>query len=321
MAKLKYVSALLATVLIVACASSDAPKRKDGLVSQLPEAPTASWERGSMVTAANPHAVDAAIQMLERGGHAVDAAIAAHAVLGLVEPQSSGLGGGAFMLVYERVGGKLSFLDGRESAPAGATVDMFMRDGEVMSFREAWQSGLAVGVPGTVALYKTAHDKHGKLSFAELFEPAIQLAEQGFAVSPRMAKSLEFVAPYGRLDENPATAAYFYPGGKALAIGHLLKNPAYAKTLRRITTEGIEAFYQGEIAAAMARAAQEAPNPGTLTVTDIAGYEVIERPVICGKFRVLKICTTSPPSSGVAQIMIAGIYDHLAPATGDAAGK
>ena len=147
-----------------------------------------------MVTAANPHAVAAAMQMLERGGHAVDAAIAAHAVLGLVEPQSSGLGGGAFMLVYQRENGRLSFLDGRESAPAGATVDMFMRDGEVMPFREAWQSGLAVGVPGAVALYKRAHDNHGQLPWAELFQPAIQLAEQGFAVSPRMARSLEFVA-------------------------------------------------------------------------------------------------------------------------------
>jgi gamma-glutamyltranspeptidase/glutathione hydrolase len=274
-----------------------------------------------MVAAANPHAVDAAIAMLEKGGHAVDAAIAAHAVLGLVEPQSSGLGGGAFMLIYQRADGDLSFLDGRESAPAGATVDMFVRDGEVMDFRRAWQSGLAVGVPGAVALYKRAHDEFGKLSWAEVFEPAINLAEKGFAVSPRMAKSLEFVAPLGRLDDNPATAAYFYPGGKPLPVGHLLKNPDYAATLRRITLEGIDAFYTGEIAAAIAKAAQEGPDGGTLTVEDIASYEVIERPVICGAFRVLEICTTSPPSSGVAQIMIAGIYDHLASDVGKQADK
>jgi gamma-glutamyltranspeptidase/glutathione hydrolase len=198
---------------------------------------------------------------------------------------------------------------------------MFVRDGEVMDFRRAWQSGLAVGVPGAVALYKRAHGEFGKLSWAELFEPAINLAEQGFAVSPRMAKSLEFVAPLGRLDDNPATAAYFYPGGKPLPVGHLLKNPEYAATLRRITAEGIDAFYTGEIAAAIARAAQEGPDGGLLTVEDIASYEVIERPVICGGFRVLEICTTSPPSSGVAQIMIAGIYDHLADDADNQAGK
>ncbi|MGB5491149.1 MAG: gamma-glutamyltransferase [Woeseiaceae bacterium] len=308
----KFTGAIFATVLLAACAPFDAAKRDDAAETHKPAAATGAWDKGAMVTAANPHAVAAAIQMLEKGGHAVDAAIAAHAVLGLVEPQSSGLGGGAFMLVYQRAEADLSFLDGRESAPAGATVDMFVRDGEVMSFRQAWQSGLAVGVPGAVALYKRAHDEYGKLTWAELFQPAMQLAEQGFAVSPRMAKSLEFVAPYSRLDENPPTAAYFYPGGKALPVGHLLKNPDYAATLSRIAKEGIDAFYKGEIAAAIALAAQEGPDGGSLTAEDIANYEVIERPVICGKFRVLKICTTSPPSSGIAQIMVAGIYDHLA---------
>lgn len=270
-----------------------------------------SWNKGAIVAAANPHAVAAAIEMLQRGGHAVDAAIAAHAVLGLVEPQSSGLGGGAFMLIYEHANRNLAFLDGRESAPAGATVDMFVRDGEVMSFVEAWQSGLSVGVPGAVALYKRAHDEHGKLAWAELFQPAIRLAQNGFEVSPRMHNSLVLVAPRGRLDENPATAAYFYPDGEPLPVGHLLKNPEYAATLGRIAEEGIGAFYRGEIADAIARAAQAAPNGGSLTAEDIAGYAVIERPVICGDFRAMKICTTSPPSSGAAQIMIAGIYGHL----------
>ncbi|MGI9237177.1 MAG: gamma-glutamyltransferase [Woeseiaceae bacterium] len=308
----KSASVLFAAVFVAACAPFD-PKTpgKDASVvgGSVPAAGT--WGKGAMVSAANPHAVDAAIQMLEMGGHAVDAAIAAHAVLGLVEPQSSGLGGGAFMLIYQRASGNLSFLDGRESAPAGATVDMFVRDGEVMSFLEAWQSGLAVGVPGTVALYKHAHDDYGRLAWADLFNPAIRLAEQGFAVSPRMSKSLEFIAPHSRLDENPPTAAYFYPGGQALQVGHLLKNPDYAKTLIRIAEEGIDAFYEGEIAQAIAESAQEGPDGGSLTTADIGSYEVLERPVICGKFRVLKICTTSPPSSGVAQIMIAGIYDHL----------
>ena len=304
--------ALLALLILSGCAASDAPLKDRGASVDSTTTAPVPWDKGAIVTAANPHAVEAAITVLQQGGHAVDAAIAAHAVLGLVEPQSSGLGGGAFMLVYQRSDGDLSFLDGRESAPAGATVDMFVRDGEVMSFLEAWQSGLAVGVPGTVALYKRAHDEYGRLPWTELFDAAIRLAEQGFEVSPRMSKSLEFVAPHSRLDENPPTAAYFYPGGSPLPVGHLLKNPAYAATLRRIAAEGIDVFYKGEIADAIALAAQAEPDGGSLTAADIASYEVIERPVICGKFRVLKICTTSPPSSGIAQIMIAGIYDHLA---------
>jgi gamma-glutamyltranspeptidase / glutathione hydrolase len=272
---------------------------------------TPPWDKGAMASAANPHATAAAIEMLEKGGHAVDAAIAAHAVLGLVEPQSSGLGGGGFMLVFERDADELTFHEGREVAPAGATIDMFMRDGEVMDFFEAWQSGKAVGVPGAVALYKSAHEQHGKLPWAELFQPAIRLATDGFKVSPRLAGFLPMVAERGRLAKNPATAAYFFPAGKPLQAGHLLKNPEYASTLTRIAAEGVSAFYTGEIAAAIAAAAQAEPNGGTLTVEDIADYKVQKRPVICGGFRTMEICTSSPPSSGGAQIMIAGLYDHL----------
>jgi len=276
---------------------------------------TGTWDKGAMATAANPHAVAAAAEMLRQGGHAVDAAIAAHAVLGLVEPQSSGLGGGAFMLVYERLGNELVFHEGRETAPAGATIDMFMKDGEVMGFIDSWQSGKAVGVPGAVALYKNAHDQHGQLPWATIFEPAIRLAERGFRVSPRLAGYLPRMAEASRLDENPDTAAYFYPGGKPLQEGDLLKNPDYAETLRRISNEGISAFYQGELAAAIARAAQAEPNGGSLTVEDIAAYKANVRPVVCGDFRDKQICTTSPPSSGGAQIMIAGLYDHLTNST------
>ena len=270
-----------------------------------------SWERGAIATAANPHAVAAAIVMLEKGGHAVDAAIAAHAVLGLVEPQSSGIGGGGFMLIYHHEDQSLAFHDGRETAPSAATPDMFMKDGEVLGFMESWQSGLSVGAPGTVAMYKSTHDDYGKLPWADLFEPAIRLAKQGFEVSPRMAMFLPMVASRGRLDDNPATAAYFFPDGEALQAGHLLKNPEYAATLTRIANEGIDAFYKGEIAAAIATAAQEPPNAGMLTAQDIANYRVVRRDVVCGDFREMKICTTTPPSSGGAQIMIAGLYDHL----------
>jgi len=272
---------------------------------------TGAWEKGGMATAANPHAVAAAIEMLEKGGHAVDAAIAAHTVLGLVEPQSSGIGGGGFMLVYERDGGVLTFHEGREVAPSGATVDMFMRDGVVMEFFEAWQSGKAVGVPGAVALYGSAHEQHGRLPWKDVFEPAIRLATEGFAVSPRLANFLPQMAEMTQLAKNPATAAYFFPGGEPLQVGDILKNPEYAATLTRIAEEGISAFYEGEIAAAIATAAQADPNGGTLTAEDIAAYRAVKRPVICGGFRDLNICTSSPPSSGGAQIMIAGLYDHL----------
>lgn len=309
---MKRFNLLFLILLVVGCSQTEQPAPESAVSAESASDTRAqSWDKGGMATAANPHAVAAAIEMLEKGGHAVDAAIAAHAVLGLVEPQSSGIGGGGFMLVYERDGSELTFHEGREVAPAGATIDMFMRDGVVMEFVEAWQSGKAVGVPGAIALYKSAHDQHGTLPWEEVFAPAIRLATAGFEVSPRLAGYLPRMAQYSRLAKNPATAAYFYPDGEPLQAGDLLKNPEYAATLSRIAEEGISAFYEGEIAEAIAAAAQAEPNGGTLTARDIAAYEAVRRPVICGGFRELSICTSSPPSSGGAQIMIAGLYDHL----------
>ncbi len=305
MLKIFHVCFIIGCLSLGACSTAEKPTTEQSAPA------TSEWQRGAIATAANPHAVAAAIEMLERGGHAVDAAIAAHAVLGLVEPQSSGLGGGGFMLVFERGDDDLNFYDGREIAPAGATIDMFMRDGKTMDYVEAWQSGLAVGVPGTVALYKYSHDRHGQLPWADLFQPAILLARNGFEVSPRLASFLPRVAAAGRLDENPPTAAYFYPNGEALQAGDWLVNPEYAETLTTIAEEGPDTFYRGPIAAAIARAAQEPPNGGSLTTEDIAAYEVMERRVICGPFRALKICSTSPPSSGAAQILVAGLYDQF----------
>jgi gamma-glutamyltranspeptidase/glutathione hydrolase len=303
---------------VAACSSSDPQNAAqlpiEGAKSESLVAATSAsaWQHGAMAAVANPHATDAAIEMLAQGGHAVDAAIAAHTVLGLVEPQSSGIGGGAFMLVYERADKSLVFYDGREVAPAGATVDMFMRDGVVMDFFESWQSGIAVGVPGAIAMYKSAHEQYGKLPWADLFQPAIRLAKSGFAVSPRLAGFLPMMAKRSRLDENPATAAYFYPDGEPLQIGQILKNPAYAQTLTRVAEEGPSAFYEGELAAAMAMAAQAAPNGGTLSVADIAAYRSAKREAICGAFAGNEICTTTPPSSGGAQVMMAGLYEILA---------
>ena len=300
--------ALWAAFFITACSTAN----NDSALTDSAVDASSAWNRGAMAAAANPHAVAAATEMLRKGGHAVDAAIAAHAVLGLVEPQSSGIGGGGFMLVYQHEQAELIFYDGRETAPAGATVDMFMRDGEVLGFVDAWQSGIAVGVPGAIALYKSAHDAHGKLPWADVFQPAIRLAREGFEVSPRLAGFLPRIAEYGRLDENPGAAAYFFPDGEPLQVGFLRKNPEYANTLSRVATEGIGAFYGGEIAAAIAAAAQAPPNGGMLTTQDIAAYHAVKRGAICGKFRDVDICTTPPPSSGAAQIMIGGLYEYLA---------
>lgn len=319
---MKRFNLLFLFIFIFGCSQTEAPQGDPtGGGDAASSSGERSWNKGGMATAANPHAVRAAIEMLEKGGHAVDAAIAAHAVLGLVEPQSSGLGGGGFMLVYEYDSGDLTFHEGREVAPSGATIDMFMRDGVVMEFVEAWQSGKAVGVPGAVALYGSAHEQHGRLPWKEVFAPAIRLATEGFEVSPRLADFLPRMAQFSRLAKNPETAAYFFPGGEPLKAGDILKNPEYAATLTRIAEEGVSAFYEGEIANAIATAARAEPNGGTLTAADIAAYEPVKRPVICGPFRDLNICTSSPPSSGGAQIMIAGIYDHLIASASDQSGK
>ena len=277
------------------------------------QATQTQWAKGAMVTAANPYAVNAGIEILKAGGSAVDAAIATHLVLGLVEPQSSGLGGGAFLLHFDHATRDMAFYDGRETAPAGAKIDMFMGEDGVLGFFEAVQSGHAIGTPGAVRLYEMVHARHGRLPWAALFQPALTLAREGFIVSPRLAGYLPFMAERTRLAINPGVKDYFFPGGEALEAGALLTNPEYAETLERLATEGADAFYKGTIAEAIVEAAALAPRPGTLTLEDLAQYEAVERPVICGPFRDLRICTTTPPSSGGAQIMIANLYEHLLP--------
>ena len=287
--------------------------KKIGETAPQTQATQTQWAKGAMVTAANPYAVDAGIEILKAGGSAVDAAIATHLVLGLVEPQSSGLGGGAFLLHFDHATKDMAFYDGRETAPAGAKIDMFMGEDGVLGFFEAVQSGHAIGTPGAVRLYEMVHARHGRLPWAALFQPALTLAREGFIVSPRLAGYLPFMAERTRLAINPGVKDYFFPGGEALEAGALLTNPEYAETLERLATEGADAFYEGPIAQAIVEAAALAPRPGTLTLEDLAQYEAVERPVICGPFRDLRICTTTPPSSGGAQIMIANLYEHLLP--------
>lgn len=280
-----------------------------------------AWPHGFMAAVANPYATDAAAEILARGGHAVDAAIAAHTILGLVEPESSGLGGGGFMVVYSNAEKRVRFYDGRETAPAGARIDMFMEGGEMLSFFDAKESGHAVGVPGAVALYKLAHDKHGRLPWAELFQPAIRLANEGFVVSEKMANFLPGIRQMSALDEYPGSAEYFYPGGEPLKAGDFLRNPEYAATLQRIAEEGPEAFYSGEIAEAIVASAQAEPNGGSLTLDDVAAYEAVERDAICGDWRVYQICSAAPPSSGAMQIMVANMYDSLVDTDADLMDK
>lgn len=309
---MKSVVAILSLAFLTACSDTPDPQIAEPASPDSAEAGD-DWSLGYMAAVANPYATDAAIEMLEQGGHAVDAAIAAHAVLGLVEPESSGLGGGGFMVVYEQETQDVRFLDGRETAPAGATPDMFMRDGEVMGFLDAWQSGRAVGVPGTIALYHMAHEQYGKLPWASLFEPAIGLASEGFEVSGKLAGYLPQMREITRLDDNPGAAEYFYPDGEPLQAGEVVRNPEYAQTLRRVAEEGPSAFYTGEIAEAMASAAQAGPDGGSMTVDDIDNYQAVEREAICGSWRLYSVCSATPPSSGAMQIMVANLYDHLLP--------
>lgn len=312
-------SLLIAGSSLLACAAcqpqADVPAIEDAPVPPI-ETVDASWDKGAMVAAADPRAVEAGLAVLRNGGHAVDAAIAVHTVLGLVEPQSSGIGGGAFMVVYERESGETTVYDGRETAPMAATENLFIEDGEVLGFLDAWQSGKSAGVPGAIALYKTAHDAHGTMDWASNFEAAITLAETGFVVSPRLASVLanDRLRMFTRVDDHPVSAAYFYPNGEPLAEGATRDNPDYANTLRRVASEGIDAFYTGEIAEAMVATLAEEPRPGAMTVEDIAAYEVKVRPPLCGEWRAYTICSAPPPSSGgVTQNAIAGLYDRLLP--------
>lgn len=258
-----------------------------------------------MVVAANPNAVQAGARVLAEGGTAADAMVAVQAVLGLVEPQSSGLGGGAFLVWYDGQSGQMTTLDGRETAPLAATPRLFQDEaGEPLQFFDAVVGGRSVGVPGTPALMEEAHRRWGRANWAGLFDEATQLAEEGFAVSPRMAAMVAGDAQ--RLDRHPATRAYFLPGGKPVVEGHILRNPAYAETLRVMAQEGAGPFYTGAIARDIVTAVQGADNPGLLTLTDLAIYRVKARAPVCASYRVYEVCGMGPPSSGgltVGQIL------------------
>lgn len=250
-----------------------------------------------MVSAANPYAAEAGLEVLRAGGSAVDAAIAVQLVLNLVEPQSSGIGGGAFLLHWDAATSSLKAYDGRETAPASAGPDRFLVDGKPMPFIKAARSGLSVGVPGLVRLLATVHRTHGRLPWEQLFEPAIHLAENGFDVSPRLHFMLRW---QGAESFVSAARHYFFTRtGNAWPIGHVLKNPEFAATLRRIAAEGADGFYQGPTAAAIVDAVTDAPSaPGGMALQDLANYEIKEREPLCITYRERTICSIGSPSSG-----------------------
>ena len=255
-----------------------------------------------MVAIANPLAAEAAAAVLQQGGSAADAAIAGQAMLGLVEPQSSGLGGGAFLVYRDGKTGELITLDGRETAPAAATPQLFQKpDGEPMKFFDAVIGGRSVGVPGTPALLAEMHRRWGKTPWKDLLQPAINKARFGFKVSPRLAGMI--AAGVERLSKHSVTRDYFFPGGEALKEGDLLRNPAYAQTLSAIAEKGVLEFYSGAIADGIVETVRgfEA-NPGVMTNSDLISYRVKERPAVCGPYRQYRVCGMGPPSSGALTV-------------------
>ena len=263
-----------------------------------------------MVVAANPHAVQAGANILDAGGTAADALVAVQTVLGLVEPQSSGMGGGAFLVWYDAASGELTTIDGRETAPLAATPRLFQDEtGAPLKFFDAVIGGRSVGTPGTPALLQTAHDNWGKQPWAGLFDPAIALAKDGFVVSPRLAGLVARDAE--RLASDVTASAYFLPNGEPIAVGATLVNPAYATSLAAVAKSGAAAIYTGEIAAGIVAAVTSAPgNPGVLSAVDLAIYQAKERPAVCASYRAHDVCGMGPPSSGALTVgQILGMLD------------
>jgi gamma-glutamyltranspeptidase/glutathione hydrolase len=281
---------------------------------ELARAPAVLQQTPAVVAAANPLAVDAGIEILRQGGSAADAAVAIQAMLGLVEPQSSGVGGGGFMLYYNAASGEVAAVDGREKAPAGATPDMFLDGtGKPLSYVTAVRSGRSTGVPGAMALLFAAHERSGVLAWRELFTPAIRAATNGFKVSARLAGYLapDFVFP----PTSDVKALFARPNGEPLREGDLFKNPAYARTLRRIATEGTSALYKGSVAEAIVKRTHADPLPGTMTLADLAAYHADWEQPLCRPYRDYSVCVPPPPSSGVSLLELLTMLDDTDIAT------
>jgi gamma-glutamyltranspeptidase / glutathione hydrolase len=293
------VSALALPMWLTGCAPAprvDQPEAASGWTGK-----TGLTAQRFMVAAANPLATQAGYEILRAGGSALDAAIAVQMVLGLVEPQSSGIGGGAFLMHSNQSG--VQAWDGRETAPTAATDTLFVNaQGKPVGYLQAVFGGRAVATPGVLKMLHAAHQQHGVLPWARVFEPAIALAESGFAVSPRL-HSLLADDPLLRRDP-PARAFFYRADGQPHAVGHLLRNPALAKLLRRIATEGSDAFYGGTVAAELVARVQSHAVPGTLSLADLANYRPVQRQPLCTDWlQIYRVCGFPPPSSGHLAIM------------------
>ena len=261
------------------------------------------------VIAANPLAARAGMDVLERGGSAADAALAVQTMLSLVEPQSSGVGGGAFLNYYDAATGEITIYDGREKAPAQASRTMFLdNSGEPLDFRTAVTSGRSTGVPGAMAALAMLHSEHGRLPWDGLFDAAIRTADDGFTISPRLGGFLQ--RPFPQLEQPDAKAYFARPDGSRMQAGDVLKNPDYAEFLRRLSRNGIETLYTGSTAAQIVQTTRAAPLGGTMTMADLAGYTPVKRQPVCGPWAGYRVCAPPPPSSGAAMIQLLGLLDR-----------
>lgn len=310
---------LFAAVAISAC-SDVAPTVADKTTALDPEAATGFVEKSGvsassyMVAAATPAAAKAGETVLAAGGSAIDAAVAVQAMLTLTEPQSSGLGGGGFMLYWDAEEQKLYTIDARETAPLAATPELFLdaQGKPPKQFMDAVTGGRSVGTPGILRGLEMAHQRWGNLAWSELFVETIDRAEQGFVVGERLQRLLELKLSPGLLEMAPGNA-YFYPNGQALQAGSLKQNPEYAQTLRAIAEQGADAFYHGDIAKAIVSAVQSSDiNPGKLSLDDLASYDAIIREPVCAEYRVYEVCGMGPPSSGgLTVLQILGILENF----------
>lgn len=263
----------------------------------------------SMVAAAHPLAVEAGLEVLRRGGSAVDAAVAVQMVLGVVEPQASGLGGGGFLLHYDAATRAITVYDGRETAPAAASATMFLdADGKPLDFRDAIASGISVGVPGVVAMLEMAHREHGKLAWSQLFTPAIELARNGFIVSPRLEGWLNLIRTLR--DEPALRELYYNEDGTPKKQGDRVVNPALADTMKLVAEQGARPLQEGPLAEQIVARVQSHVRPGSLSLADLANYRPVKRDALCGPYRVWQVCSMPPPSSGgVAILQVLGLLE------------
>jgi gamma-glutamyltranspeptidase/glutathione hydrolase len=302
MTMLRKILAVAASLALAACAAT-----RDRVADQ----PAAQARKAQIfVAAANPLAVEAGMAVLRRGGSAADAAVAVQAMLSLAEPQSSGVGGGAFITYYDGKSRRISVYDGREVAPKGASEGMFLdANGKALPFPQAVLSGRATGVPGAVRLLDMVHEEHGKLPWRTLFGDAERTAREGFVISPRLGR---FLASGGFPQSSaPDVLAYFSNAdGSKKGVGDRLFNSAYAEFLKRLASEGAKALYEGPTAERIVARTRAAPLGGSMTLADLAAYRPIKREPLCGRYRIYLVCTPPPPSSGVGLLQLLAILEH-----------